>query len=78
MENQTEDTINKIKKVTSTESINRTNKLLSDGWILLAVQKVDSGHPKRTIESVYYHLGHTNPQANMHNGYTKPDELRLQ
>ena len=75
MENQIEATINKIKKVTSTESIGRTNELLSDGWILLAVQKVDSGHPIRTIERINYHLGHTDPQANMHDDYTKPDEL---
>ena len=75
MEGNVEAIISKIKKVTSTDSISRTNKLLSDGWILLEVLKVDSGHPTKTVESVYYHLGHTDPQANLHDDYTKPDEL---
>ena len=56
MEVNIETIISKIKKLTSSDSIDSTNKLLSNGWVLPEVQEADSGHPTRTYENACYHI----------------------
>jgi len=74
MERKLEASLNKIKKVITTSSIPQVNRLLNDGWTLLEIQKEDYGHPKRTYDTVIYHLGHVDPKANEHE-YTSPEDL---
>lgn len=52
----------------------RVNRLLNEGWRLLEIQKVlyGDGTPH---QNVVYHLGHTDSNADAHQGYTKPEEL---
>ncbi len=74
MEKDLEANLNNIKKVIATSSISQVNRLLNDGWTLLAIQKTDPGDPTRTDETVIYHLGHVDPKANERE-YTRPEDL---
>jgi hypothetical protein len=74
MEHELEANLSRIKKVIATSSIPQVNRLLNEGWTLLEIQKEDSGHPKRTYETVNYHLGHSDPKADEHQ-YTRPEDL---
>lgn len=71
MEKHNELIFSNIKKVCTVSTgysnggINKSclhvNKLLDAGWILLEIQKCDSGEPGVVSQNVIYHLGHTEP-----------------
>ena len=63
-----------IKKVTETRDLEIVNKMLDDGWVLLAVSKFDSYGAPYPQESVYYSLGTSDPTADP-SKYEKPSSL---
>ena len=52
--------IKKIKCVTDTEKI---NLMLNSGWVIIETTKDDYGHPVERHETVYFFLGHEDPNA---------------
>lgn len=51
-----------IRKVIQSDSLNQVNLLLDNGWTILEIQKTNDGYPHPS-DSVIYHLGHTDPNA---------------
>lgn len=63
-----------IKKVTETRDLEIVNKMLDDGWVLLAVSKFDSYGGPYPQETVYYSLGTSDRTADP-SKYEKPSSL---
>ncbi len=55
--------LHEIKRVTETRDLEIVNKMLDDGWVLLAVSKFDSYGGPYPQENVYYSLGTSDPTA---------------
>ena len=66
--------LNEIKKVTQISDPDIVNKMLDDGWVLLAVSKFDSYGGPYPQESVYYSLGTSDHTADP-SKYEKPPSL---
>lgn len=66
--------LHEIKRVTETRDLEIVNKMLDDGWVLLAVSKFDSYGGPYPQESVYYSLGTSDHTADP-SKYEKPPSL---
>lgn len=66
--------LNEIKKVTQISDPDIVNKMLNDGWVLLAVSKFDSYGGPYPQEIVYYSVGTADPAADP-STYKKPSSL---
>lgn len=55
--------LHKIKRVEEIRKTASVNKMLSDGWVLLDIYKVDTYGGPYPCEEIFYVLGNENPDA---------------